>query len=142
MALAFLSSFVMLLPLAGCGTDGPTMGKVTGKVLYKDGSVPTGGEVVIRFEPAPGTNAEIRKAASCMIMEDGTYDLLTVKPGDGAIFGTYKVVFTILESYRTGVSLVDEKYTKAETTPFERVIDSSSHQFDFEIERAKGKRKQ
>jgi hypothetical protein len=131
---------VMFLPLAGCGSGGPKMGKVTGKIVYTDGSIPQGGVAVIRLEPAPGTTAEIRKAASNEINKDGSYELFTVRPGDGAIYGEYKAVFTILESYRTGISLVDSKYTKAETSPFDCVIDSPSHEFDFEIEKSKAKR--
>jgi hypothetical protein len=124
----------------GCGGEKtPDMGRVRGKVTWEDGSVPKGGVAVIRFEPSPDTTAKIRKAASNDIQPDGSYDLVTVKPGDGAIYGTYKVVFTVLESYRTGKSLVDEKYTTGQTTPYEVVVDSASHEFDFKIERAGAK---
>lgn len=112
------------------------MGNVSGKVTYADGTVPKGGVAVIRFEVAPDSNPEIRKAADSDIQPDGSYDITTMRPGDGAYYGKYKVVFTILNSYREGKSLVDPKFTSAETTPFECVVDSSSQTLDFTIEKA------
>lgn len=113
------------------------MGEVTGKVLFADGSVPKGGVAVIRFEVASDSTAEKRKAADSDIQSDGSFAIMTMKPGDGAFYGKYKVVFTILNSYRAGRSLVDKKFTDARTTPFECVVDSSSQVIDFTIEKAK-----
>lgn len=134
--LCIVSALALSVAASGCGESGPAMGRVSGKITYADGSAPQGGVAVIRFEPAEGTTAEIRKAASNQIETDGSYDLFTVRPGDGVIHGKYKAVFTILESYRTGKSLVDKKYTSAATTPFECVVDSASHTFDFELEKS------
>lgn len=122
--------------LLGCGTGGPQMGKVSGKVTYSDGSIPKGGVAVIRFEVASDSKPEIRKAADSDIQADGSYDISTLRPGDGAYYGKYKVVFTILNSYRDGKSLVDAEFTTAETTPFEVVVDTSSQTQDFTIEKA------
>ena len=124
------------LTLCGCGDDGCAMGLLTGKVLYGDGSAPSGGINVIRFEPIGRSEGGFSKAASNDIEPDGSYVLQTIKPGDGAIYGKYKVVFTILKSYLSCDSLVAEKFTDAVTTPFEVVVDSPSHEFDFEIEKA------
>lgn len=128
---------LLLCPvILGCGSDGPRMGKVTGKVTYTDGTVPQGGVAVIRFEVAPDSTPDKRKAADSDIQADGSYAITTMKPGDGAFYGKYKVVFTILDSYRAGNALVDRKYTDAKTTPFECVVDSSSQTMDFTIEKA------
>ena len=127
---------VLLLPIAGCGKQGPAMGTVTGKISYTDGSNPTGGIAVIRFEVASGSSTELRKAASANIEPDGSYELMTIRPGDGAFYGDYDVVFTIQKSYRISKQLVAEKYTLATSSPFQRTIDSPSHVFDFEIEKA------
>ena len=125
-------SIVVFLP--GCGDSGPPLGKVTGRVTYADGSIPQGGVAVIRFEVAKNSNAEIRKAADSDIQADGSYAISTLKPGDGAFYGAYKVVFTIFKSYRNETSLVAAKYTSAKTTPFECVVDSPSQVMDFTID--------
>lgn len=127
----------VLFFLSGCGDSGPPLGKVTGKVTYADGSIPQGGVAVIRFEVAPNSKTELRKAADSNIEADGSYAISTLRPGDGAFYGTYKVVFTIFKSYRNETSLVASKYTLAETTPFECVVDSPSQVMDFTIEKAK-----
>ena len=133
--------FAVLFFLVGCGESGPPMAKVTGKVTYPDGSAPKGATAVIRFEPTKDTNANIRKMASGQLDAEGNFEAFTVKPGDGVIKGKYKVTFEVLESYRTGVSLIDKKFTKIESTPFEVVVDGPSHEFDFEIEKANGESK-
>jgi len=112
------------------------MGKVRGKVTYEDGSIPQGGVAVIRFEVAPDSTTEKRKAADSDIQPDGSYEITTMKPGDGAFYGKYKVVFTILNSYRDSKSLVDRKYTDAKTTPYECVVDKGSQELDFSLSKA------
>jgi len=128
---------VFLLPITGCSKRGPAMGKVTGKISYADGSIPKGGIAVVRFEVASGSSPEVRKAASADIEPDGSYELMTMRPGDGAFYGEYDVVFTIRKSYRDDKSLVAEKYTLASSSPFRRTVDSASHVYDFEIEKPK-----
>lgn len=120
---------------AGCGSGGPQMGAVDGTVVYQDGTPVHGGVAVIRFEPIGRSAEGYSKAASADIAKDGTYELQTIRPGDGALYGAYKVVFTVLDSYRSGKSLVAEEYTSGETTPLEAVVDSASHTFDFKIDR-------
>ena len=126
---------LLFLVLTGCGE--PEMGKVTGKVTYSDGSIPQGGIAVIRFEVAEDSQAKTRKAADSDIAGDGSFDISTMKPGDGAFLGKYKVVFTICKSYRDRSTLVDEKYTSAKTTPYECTVDSAEKSIDFVIEPAK-----
>jgi hypothetical protein len=103
-------------------------------VLYKDGSAPKGGVCVIRFEPAPDTTAKIRKTASSEIMDDGSFDLFTRKPGDGVILGEYVVTFTVWRGPRDRVSLIDEKYTTKATSPYTITVDDDMDDLKFEIE--------
>jgi hypothetical protein len=119
---------------SGCGDSGKA--QVTGKITFKDGSVPQGGQKVITFQPAADSTAETKKGASADIREDGTYELFSARPGDGVFYGKYKVIVNVLGDYRGGATKVADKYTKSDTTPFERVVDDPVETFDFEIEKA------
>jgi hypothetical protein len=132
----WLALVVFCAAAAGCNNR-PTA-QVRGKVLYKDGSVPQGGVRVIRFEPTPDTTAAIRKTASGQIMDDGSFDLFTRKPGDGVILGKYAVTFTVWRGPRDRVSLIDDKYTASATTPYTVTVDDDMDDLKFEIERAPG----
>lgn len=121
--------------LLGCG-GGPDTAQVSGKVLFKDGTAPKGGVCAIQFLPATDTTAEIRKAASGDIREDGTFEVYTRKPGDGIFIGKYDVTFAVWESPMSSVSLIDAKYTKPSTTPFHVTIDDDADDLSFEIEPA------
>lgn len=132
-----LSLSGILLLVSGCGESGPPMAQVTGKITFTDGSVPQGMQKVITFTPAPDTTAEVKKGATADIREDGTYELYSTRPGSGVHYGKYKVVINILGSYRGGNTQVAREYTDAKTTPLERVVDQPSHEFNFEIEKAK-----
>lgn len=121
--------------LAGCNR-GPRMVQVSGKVLYKDGSVPKGGVRVVRFEPAKETTAVQRRTASGDIGQDGSFQLYTRVPGDGILPGDYAVTFTIWKAPRDPVSYVDEKYTASSTTPYHVTIEDDTTDLKFEIEPA------
>jgi hypothetical protein len=128
-----LACTLLLVSAVGCSNDRPTA-QVKGKVLFKDGTVPQGGVRVIRFEPAPDTTAAIRKTASSSILEDGSFDLFTRKPGDGVILGKYIVTFTVWRGPRDRVSLIDEKYTTKATSPYPITVDDDMEDLKFEIE--------
>ncbi len=119
--------------LAGCHR-GPDVAQVSGKVLYKDGSVPKGGVRVVRFEPAADSPTGIRKGATGDIQADGSFEMMTRKPGDGVYFGKYNVTFAIMKGPRDPVSYVDEKYTRAATSPYHVTVDKDIHDLAFEIE--------
>lgn len=73
---------LLLVPL-GCDR-GPAMGTVTGKVTFDGKGV---GEGTIQFFPLqPGPMAASRLA------QDGSFELTTLKSGDGARVGEYTVV--------------------------------------------------
>lgn len=118
----------------GCN-DGPRMYQISGKVTFKDGSVPAAGLRVVRFEPASDTTATIRKTASGEITDDGSFQLFTRKPGDGVIPGTYNVTFTIWKGPRNPISLIAEKFTASATTPYKQVrVDHDQDDLKFELE--------
>jgi hypothetical protein len=121
---------------AGCN-DRPTA-QVSGNVLFKGGAVPQGGVRIIRFEPASDTTATIRKSAIGYIADDGSFEMYTRKPGDGVILGKYDVTFTFWKGARDKVSLIDEKYTTAATTPYHITVDDDVNDLKFEIEPAQG----
>jgi hypothetical protein len=89
--LAALALVCMLLAAsAGCGTSsgaftGATV-PVKGTVTYK-GKALTQGEVV--FEPESGG-----REAHGTIQPDGSFELTTYGPGDGAVIGTHRVAVT------------------------------------------------
>lgn len=122
--------------LMGC-SGRPATAQVSGKVLYKDGTVPKGGVCLVQFQPAADSQAEVRKAASGTIQSDGSFQVFTRKPGDGIFLGKYAVTFSIWKGPMEPVSFVDKKYTKAETTPFTVEIDGDRDDLLFEIDRAK-----
>ncbi|MBN9120049.1 MAG: hypothetical protein J0I06_12945 [Planctomycetes bacterium] len=73
----------------GCG--GPKAYPVRGKITFEGKPMKGGG--AISFVPAGGRSG---RAAGGAIKDDGTYELTTDKPGDGAATGEFRVV--ILQS--------------------------------------------
>jgi hypothetical protein len=117
----------------GCGGS-PDTAQVSGKVLYKDGTVPRGGVCMVEFQPAADTSAKIRKPAKGEIREDGSFEAFTRKPGDGVFVGKYDVTFAVWKGAMEPVSLIDRKYTRASTTPYHVTIDDDVGDLQFEIE--------
>lgn len=124
-----------LAGIAGCHR-GPVMYHVQGKVMYKDGSAPRGSLCIIRFQPTKESKAEVRKGATSDILPDGSFELMTRKPRDGAYEGEYDVVFAIEKSDTDRQSLVSPKYTQATTTPYKVTVDRNLNDLRFEIEPA------
>jgi hypothetical protein len=141
-----LSTLVLLGLAAACG-DSEGRLQVTGTVKHPDGSIPQGlGPAYVRFEPEDRSNQNARSAAGTIDRETGEFSLFTVKPGDGALPGKYKVIFMIDTSYPPkpggASSVVPVEYLSAETTPLSAEISSSQRHFDFEVpKREPGKKK-
>src|SRR5438445_12623563 len=83
--LRLLALSAALLP-GGCA---PALQPVNGKVTYDDGTPVTKGIVV--FESMDAKNP---RTARGELRADGSYELGTQKPGDGAATGTYRVLVT------------------------------------------------
>ena len=126
----FIRLFFLTAILAiGCQSGAETL-SVTGTVKNKDGSaiaIEQGGKVL--FMPV-----EAGKGATGSIEPDGTFTMMTEKPGDGVTPGNYKVVLQIWKDYRAGTLAVPEKYGDASTTPLEATVDSDHTHFDFVVE--------
>lgn len=85
-------SFAAILALAsaGCGSGGPAMARVSGKVTYK-GQPVTKGLITFQAASPDGRNA------TSPIGPDGSYNLQTEAPGDGAQLGDYTVAVSTRE---------------------------------------------
>lgn len=120
--------------VAGCGRRSGTA-RVSGRVTFKDGTVPQGAVCVVRFQPASDSSAAIRKAASADIQKDGLFEAYTRNPGDGVFIGKYDVTFSVLQDVTSSASsLIDPKYTKAKTTPYHVTVDGNVDDLKFELE--------
>ena len=80
-----LLSCSLVLLAAGCGDGFPKRYPVSGSVKFADGSPVKTGTIEL------GGNGS-RWTASGEIQRDGSFSLTTVKKGDGAVPGEYKVV--------------------------------------------------
>ncbi len=76
--------------VAGCGGGG-ARGKVKGKVVA-GGQPVTGGQ--LQFAPVAEGAGEGATNAIGTVKPDGTFELMTDKPGDGAAIGKHKVLYT------------------------------------------------
>jgi hypothetical protein len=123
--------------VAGCGGGGPgvEMISVSGTVKFKDGTVPQGERAEVNFEPVAGGPQQLRKVAYGEIQPDGSFEMTTVKPGDGVIAGKYKVIFVVHRTYIGQESVVPERYTKPETTPFEITVEAGMEPPAYVLER-------
>jgi hypothetical protein len=78
------SGFLLLATIQGCGSKGPSLGKVSGKVTHKGQPVTKG---TITFLPEDKNE----RAASGTIGSDGNYTLTTYTQGDGAVLGRHRI---------------------------------------------------
>ena len=124
-----------LVLLAGCsGKDSPTL-RVTGTVKYADGEAVQGEMANIVFQPDQAAGQVPAKSATGVIEPDGSFELMTQSPGDGAYPGGYKVVLQVWENYREQTPGVPSQYTSAATTPLQATVSADSRTFDFVVER-------
>jgi hypothetical protein len=123
-----------LSPLA-CGTSGPEMARVAGKVTYQ-GKPVTQGTVTFQATSPGGRNA------TGLIDSSGNYTLQTENPGDGALLGDYLVTIyahdePILDYIpKTPVKpklLVPAKYEKPGTSGLKATVHSGSNPINFEL---------
>ena len=139
---------VAILGIGGCSSKAPKMVKVSGTVKFRDGTalpVPEraqGGSATIRFEPVdmeggPEDANRPRKAAAAAIKPDGSYEVTTVKPGDGVIPGRYKVAVTVMGKYADpSSSLIPQRYGNPETSGFGVIeIDKSRSDLEFLLDK-------
>lgn len=112
------------LPMLGCGQSGPRTVKVSGVVLV-DGqplNLPPGVQAFVQFVPSGA-----RPASGEIDPQTGRFTLTTAKPGDGCVVGQHKVAVIIRATVGTeSISLIDEKYSRPETSGITVNIDRAN----------------
>jgi hypothetical protein len=135
---ALLVGALFCVVLSGCGKSNPYV-TVTGTVKYTDGEVPQGEMSSITFQPkasGPGS-----KGAQGTIEPDGTFELQTERPGDGARPGEYFVTLNIIVGYPNIKSVVPMMYTNPRNSPLTAEVKSDGeNHFDFTIKKKTKKR--
>lgn len=141
--LTFLAS---MLGYVGC-YRGPVIAPVSGKVTVNGEALTTGR---IRFFPDSG------RPAAGRIASDGSYEITTYEPGDGAVVGEYHVTISahktvnpepvptsLEDEIKMGkeaprraaqvVPLVPEEYEDQNTTPLTATVEDKDNQINFDI---------
>ncbi|WP_406698210.1 hypothetical protein V5E97_05080 [Singulisphaera sp. Ch08] len=125
---------VPLAPLA-CGTTGPGMAPVSGRVTYQSKPVPKGSVTFAAISPT-GRNA------TGQLDENGNYTLQTENPGDGALLGEYNVtiyahdepILDYIPKKKIPPKILSPtKYEKPETSGLKATVKSGSNKFDFDL---------
>lgn len=128
-------SIAAIAPLWGCGSSGPEMASVRGVVTYDGQPVPKG---LVSFQAvaADGRNA------TGLIQPDGSYELQTENPRDGALLGEYRVSISarddevlmyIPKKPTPPKRLVPQKYENPETSNLTATVASGSNTHNFEL---------
>jgi hypothetical protein len=119
----------------GCGSGGPTMGRVSGTVTFQGKPLDSG---TVTFIATDGKNPN----ATGAIKPGGTYSLQTSEPGDGAVVGDYKVAITDVDpsSFNTPLpgapaavpkSAIPKLYQDSSTSGLTAKVESGSNTKDF-----------
>lgn len=131
--LACVACVAMLTVWTGCGdTSGQKLAPVKGKVVF-DGQGVSGG--TLTFRPLSSTNTGTPgKPASAEVQQDGSFALMTFKPGDGATVGKCEVSF--LPALPTPKDYDDKPKLPAwvGTAPKTKQVEVKPGQNDFTIE--------
>ena len=114
--------------------------KIGGMVKFKDGSIPTGQYMFITFQPAlervGPADPQPRKGAGGEIKPDGTFELTTLRRGDGVLPGRYKVMIKCLKDYADPDSLIiPKRYADASTSGLEVTIDKTRSDLIFQLDK-------
>jgi hypothetical protein len=110
------------------------MYQVSGKVHYKDGTVPKGGVALVGFTPTKESTAEVRQAATGAIGPDGSFTMFSRVVGDGVYAGDYIVTFAVAKAPMDPTPLIMAKYMSPATTPYKITVDGNKDNLDYEIE--------
>ena len=139
----FLIGLGGLALILGCSDSG--LRTVRGTVTFDGKPIPTGS---VRFFPSEGGRPAIGQ-----IQTDGSYELSTMQPGDGAKPGQYKVAIEAIESAATGPapSSLDEemelggtgntsvtyllplKYSSHKSSGLNAVVEDRENTIDFDM---------
>lgn len=130
----FLILTSLLVCLIGCG--GSRIYPVEGTIVYADGT-PAGKELAgyqVTFE-----SVEKKIGASGMVTEEGTFQLSTEKPNDGALMGKHKVAITApiedVADRPPAKYLLAEKFKKLDSSGLEVTIENKKNQITLKVEK-------
>lgn len=125
--------FALFLALAaGCGSGNTS--PVRGKVVFKDGTPLTSGQVV--FKPV---DEKVQVSARGDIEKDGSFTLGTYKDGDGAVPGKYLALINPpprpkKREKAIGRPIIDPRFTNYETSGLEFDVTQSKNDFTIVVE--------
>ena len=143
--LALLPAAALLLLSLGCNSNAD-IGSVTGVVTFNGKAVPEG---TITFYPDAGG-----RPATGKLQPDGSYELSTASPGDGALIGEYKVAIEakqvtggapVHSSLQEEIAnpggggpskvtwLVPEKYASAANSDLTATVTGGDNNIDFKL---------
>ena len=128
------TTFVALVcaALIGCGESSPYV-PASGTVKFDDGTVPQGDVSSITFQPKIG--GPDTKGAQGTIEPDGSFELHSVRRGDGVRPGDYIVTVNAMIGYPQGKSVVPEQYANPRKSPLSAEVKASGeNKFDFVID--------
>jgi len=133
----FGALFVACGSLAGCSKSGDSLVPVSGRVMV-DGKPAAGAAIV--FHPANAANGTHPVA---QVDANGDFQLTTIRSGDGAVPGEYRVTLTWyvsaprrkgLEGEESAVrNLIPDKYARSESTPISTTVRPEANEL-FRIE--------
>jgi hypothetical protein len=79
--------------IVGCGGGGPKMMPIEGEVIYQGKPLTTGTVLYVPRDRAAGRQARGE------IQSNGTFQLMTFKPADGAMLGEYDIAIVALKPH-------------------------------------------
>jgi len=120
--------------LVGCGPPGLATAPVRGKVTYNGRPVPNGTVITRPEGDKPSATGEIKS--------DGSYELTTYSPGDGAVLGKHAVMIMAVEDSSgklpeersaTPALIVPRKYTSFDASGLSIEVTQGQNTYDFEL---------
>jgi hypothetical protein len=126
--------YLLTMSVLGCDSGALKTYPCRGKVTFTDGAPLKGGWVQCR-----STSTAQPLTARGEIQEDGSFELSTLKPGDGAVEGEYQVAIlpplpkTGLDQLRASPKIFGEKFRKFETSGLAITVTRDPDQNVFDI---------
>lgn len=125
-----LTAALLLLILAsGCSKHSDLV-QVTGTVKNADGSPLVFEAGSVNFQAMEGAGH-----ATGSVQPDGSFTMMTKKPGDGVKPGRYKVAVQLWKSYSKLIPAAAKKYADPMASPLEATVDAGHTHFDFIVEK-------
>lgn len=135
-ALGMLLAGAVMIVLGGCGGGSLPTYSAGGRVTFSDGKPLAGGRV--EFLPAAG---RVGPTARGVVQPDGSFQLSTYRPNDGAVEGEYVAMVAPplpegdLGTMKTIPMVIDPRFTQFDTSGWEFTVtrDSAKNQFVLQV---------